>query len=95
MILNKKWRNVVPRVSLQLPQDKGLLVISSGSVVNFEGDAIVNAANGGCLGGGGVDGAISKAGGLALLKARKALPTLPGHPNDRLVVSIQRKICKF
>jgi hypothetical protein len=37
--------------------------VSQGSVVEFAGDAIVNAANEGCLGGAGVDGAISAAGG--------------------------------
>ncbi|VEU41358.1 unnamed protein product [Pseudo-nitzschia multistriata] len=63
------------------------LRIARGSVLDFSANetapsagnrtgAIVNAANEGCLDGGGVDGAINKAGGPALWKDRKALPVV-------------------
>ena len=58
-------------------------VVARGSVVGYRGTAIVNAANEGCLGGGGVDGAISEAGGEALFLAREALPELEGRPGVR------------
>lgn len=49
----------------------------AGSVVDFSGDAIVNAANAGGLGGGGVDAAVNARGGAELKAARMALPQLP------------------
>lgn len=52
------------------------LALSIGSVVDFNGGAIVNAANVRCLGGGGVDGAITAAGGQTLAEARRQLPIL-------------------
>jgi len=50
--------------------------IRQGSITNYEGEAIVNAAHKQGLGGGGVDGAISTAGGPQLAKARRELPTI-------------------
>jgi O-acetyl-ADP-ribose deacetylase (regulator of RNase III) len=75
MEVMKAWRNIVPTKVSTLPSG-AKFVVSSGSVVFFAGDAIVNAANMGCLGGGGVDGAISIAGGQQLMLARKALPVV-------------------
>lgn len=51
-----------------------VLAACRGSVLDFTGIAIVNAANERMLGGGGVDGAISDAGGPEMFAARLALP---------------------
>jgi O-acetyl-ADP-ribose deacetylase (regulator of RNase III) len=49
------------------------LAVVRGDIVDQDVDAVVNAANSGLLGGGGVDGAILRAGGSAQLAARRAL----------------------
>jgi O-acetyl-ADP-ribose deacetylase (regulator of RNase III) len=49
------------------------IVLARGDIVEQDVDAVVNAANSGLLGGGGVDGAILRAGGQAQLDARRAL----------------------
>lgn len=65
------------------------LRLVQGDITTQQVDAIVNAANSNLLGGGGVDGAIHRAGGPAILDACKAIRASQGgcKPGDAVITT--------
>jgi len=68
--------------------NKTKLSITLGDITRQETDAIVNAANPGLMGGGGVDGAIHRAGGSAILQECQQIVSRQGHlPTGKAVIT--------
>lgn len=84
---------------MTLGRSATVVYIACDSVVNFTGDAIVNAANEGCLGGGGIDGEINYRGGDVLHEAREKLPKIDGsrrcNTGDAVVTVAGNLPCSF
>jgi O-acetyl-ADP-ribose deacetylase (regulator of RNase III) len=65
-----KINGYISKIRIKNDKIDTLLVLRKGSVLEFKGDAFVNAANTGCVGGGGIDGAVNAEGGTKLTDER-------------------------
>ena len=81
------------REGMHITAGSGMLVLLLGDITLQDADAIVNAANSGLMGGGGVDGAIHRAGGVQILVECKAIRSARGEcPTGEAVITSGGKL---
>ena len=81
----------------ELTFSHGKIVLTQGDITQIEADAIVNAANSSLMGGGGVDGAIHRAGGPEILEECKKLRKTTGicPPGNAVITTAGKLKAKY
>ena len=76
---------------------KEQIILLKGDITRLEVDAIVNAANTSLMGGGGVDGAIHRAGGAAILADCRKIIARQGSckPGEAVITTAGNLLAKF
>ena len=78
---------------MEVTVNKAKISIVQGDITEQDTDAIVNAANSGLMGGGGVDGAIHRAGGPVILEeCKKIVAQYGGLPTGKAVITTGGKL---